>query len=749
MKFLYNIFVVLFFILFSSFIFATTTRSGYQGGSSNPGVSSKSKVNPLLSKPTLAKNALTDSLTSSGLVTTFSIPAGTMARLTDHIRRELNSYCPSEVGDISLYIGILWDDASKPSHSKAVQEIESRVKNCVSNITTKSDRVFSSFAGALNDSYSPIAGNLRSFSRLDWNISKAFNLGISGQRVPEKLKELKGELDNYKGYENACSTNLLKLCFLGDASAYQSSQPYECSSNRFRDLRSYLEKSWRGKKCKDWMSHFESYVRKPSFRDFVSLPARCRAGADKDWLELKKRVSGEESVLRKCQEAVNEVGKACFCKDCYQLSKDKACERVKSYDSASCEGKVSECKKACEPELEEFKRSYMEYFYVGMRSTAIHEIRSNIGSCISRVSELKKEFNESLWRYDVKLRSMAFSSMRGWKVIGELERGIISKCEAPLEDLEKQKESLKKQCAGEEEEEEDKDKEDDKDDKDKKDDEKKAGTNPQPLNTPFNYSTQGGSLAEPYNRSQDRNQDLQNPYTNAYANQGAMDSQYSEKIGYEKKDDKFYYEQLKRLGDPWTEDKMEKTLKEQEEKMMAECGDPKNCFMNDEGNFVTLEENIERTKKRQEEIAKQRSEEEGLLEKVHNKVDPVIRDYLRSDEMGSHLWNEDKQTRWEKYDKRYKVGVRGKLRAVRRTTKKGALAAYSAVVPESREAFRRRMQLSREGVDLYEAQRLMLEVFCFEKYPGKCGGIRSMEDYKMKKGRLEELSDRSLAPPKE
>ena len=29
---------------------------------------------------------------------------------------------------------------------------------------------------------------------------------------------------------------------------------------------------------------------------------------------IKKRVSGEESVLRKCQEAVNEVGKACFCK---------------------------------------------------------------------------------------------------------------------------------------------------------------------------------------------------------------------------------------------------------------------------------------------------------------------------------------------------------------------------------------------------------------------------------------------------
>ena len=726
--------------------------SGYPGGSSNQGTPPKQKVNAPLPKQNRAKDELKKSLESSGLVATSTYSThsgtGTSARLTDHIRRELNSYCPSEVGDISLYIGVLLDDSGQPSHFNPVQEIESRIKKCVKNITTKSDRVFSSFAGALNDSYSPIAGNLRSFSRLDWNISKAFNLGISGQRVPEKLKELKGELDNYKGYENACSANLLKLCFLGDASAYQSSQPYECSSNRFRDLRSYLEKSWRGKKCKDWMSHFESYVRKPSFRDFVSLPARCRAGVDKDWVKLKKRVSGEESVLRKCQEAVDEVGEACFCKDCYQLSKDKACERVKSYDSASCEGKVSECKKTCEPELEEFKRSYMEYFYVGMRSTAIHEIRSKLGSCVNRISELKKEFNESLWRYDAKLRGMAFSSMRGWKVIGELERGILSKCEAPLEDLEKQKESLKKQCAGEEEEE---DKEKDKDDKDK-DDEKKAGTNPQPLNTPFNYSTQGGS--QPYNRNidQDTNQnqatdqDLKNPYTNAYTNQ--MDSQYNPITG-EKKDDKFYYEQLKRLGDPWTEEKIEEALKEDREKREAQCGDKKNCFLNDEGNYVTLEENIERTKKRQEEIAKQRSEEEGLLEKVHNKVDPVIRGYLRSDEMGSHLWNEDKQTRWEKYDKRYKVGVRGKLRAVRRTTKKGALAAYSAVVPESREAFRRRMQLSREGVDLYEAQRLMLEVFCFEKYPGKCGGIRSMEDYKMKKGRLEELSDRSLAPPKE
>ena len=710
---------------------------------------------------------LRKALIDSGLVTQY---APGEVRLRDDFERGLARYCPSQTHGLPSSIMFLF--RSNPS-SQVPEHIKSRFRSCAGKIVEKQDKLVESFVKPVNSAYS-ISTLLRS---IDPTVKSDFDAGVSGVRVPKKTKELQDKLDNYKNFQENCNSSLLtlKACFAvhgSDQTFAWDNHLYDCN-NKYTALKNYLETTVQGKSCGEMMTEFSDYARTENFRRFVNLPRVCSAGGDAGLTKIRGFLLGNpalpegSNIFSKCEKIITE-SKKCACDNqgiCWPG--ENTCENRKHYPEfeQQCQREIQNCQNNCLAEIDKFKTAYLEYFYLGrFNSFGVH---SQASACKNPINELSGLFQQSIGAYDQDLRNNNFNNLNGLGIRGQLENAIVAKCENIVTELQKKKESVEENCAKEKEEE--------------KDEEKSAGE----TKTEDNKNTQQNTPQQNQNYPSAQ---TYKPTNTGFGNNSYYNSNNTEKKRMTSKEriarmDPNIVAQMERItGKPIHEltnigigdsksrlhrrhgsliwgsyrvptdlteeekqllyDAFEQEVVEEEEafrQRLAKVGaSPGDGYFDENGIFRKYPDR-ELERMRDEAFGKPYEPEPTLKEKIHNDLDPKIRDFLRAEETAYRDMEDEEQAR-------HNAGLRGKLRGLRRFAKREALAAYNAFVPESREAFRRRLGILPEGVDAREVHALIMTIVCFkEKYD--CGKIITEQDYHRAVDRLEELSQMSLTIP--
>ena len=687
---------------------------------------------------------LQNNLRSSALVTQYA-PGDT--RLREDLQRELAKYCPSNVQSLSSNIRLL---STNNPPSNLADAIEQAFKSCVAQIVTRSDKLLENFVKPVNEAYST-NNMVHLLSTIDPTVRSNFDQGLSGARLPTRLKELQDKLDNYKEYQQSCGSKINKIKFCFGFPGLSGPIHYDCK-DKYGALKSYLETRVSSKSCGEWMSEFSTYARGINFQRFVRLPDTCRLGSDKAFNELKTFVTRNAtlntSLFSKCR-AIIDKAKTCSrdSQGIYWPGK-QPCQNLQVYPNfkQACDQEVQRCKHNCLLEIEKLKQAYFEYFYVARFNN--YGIHSRSGACANRMKKLSLLFQQSLGEYAKEFGGNDLSALNSLGVKGQLEEAIVSKCDGVLTDLEKLKESTAQSCA--------------KGEEPKPEEKTETKEEEKPKSQVFSPESRSGGV-----RGLDRevNRDVSSisaariekmdPNLVYWIEQSrGKKIEELQNIGIGPADGRLHTRSGSLI---WGTYPVPEDLTKEEEDLLRQAfydeidqrnedirrryeevgGSPEEGFFDADGNYVTREQAA--VEREIELRSRPKEPEPGLGGKLHAKLDPGIRSYLQEEDSEYRGMNEDERAEHD-------AGLRGKLRGLRRGAKRGALVAYDAVFPESKEAFRRRMGLYPGDVDAREVHKLIMLVVCYkESY--NCGGIITAEDYRRAVDRLEELAQESLTIP--
>ena len=722
-------------------------------------------------KNTVDKKAksLEKALADSGLLIYGSYASSGLS-FVPYLRKELSRYCPNQINALSRNIEIL---SGENLPEGLADDIERGFKSCVGKIVERYDKLRESFVKPVNSAY--FSGGSVALLSIHPSVKSDFDAG-RGVKNSSKIKELGDKLDHYTEYQKSCGSKIanIKACFGSRGSEFSSGyddfDSYNCNI-KYRTLKSYLEATVQGKSCGEMMTEFSDYARTENFRRFVNLPRVCSAGGDAGLTKIRGFLLGNpalpegSNIFSKCEKIITE-SKKCACDNqgiCWPG--ENACENRKHYPEfeQQCQREIQNCQNNCLAEIDKFKTAYLEYFYLGrFDSFGVH---SQASACKNPINELSGLFQQSIGAYDQDLRNNNFNNLNGLGIRGQLENAIVAKCENIVTELQKKKESVEENCAKEKEEE---DKEDEKKDGEKSSEETKNEENTQQQNqnqnpaqtyNPANTGFGNNSYSSDTNKKRTTNDDriaqmdpnriywiekrtgknineLQNigigdPKGRLYERHGSLiEGTYPLPFDLTQEENDLLYEASKQ---EWKE------RDEAFRQRLAEVGArPGEGYFDANGKFRRYPDPQEAE---MIEIAFGKAEEPEptLKEKIHNDLDPKIRDFLRTEETAYRDMEDDEQAR-------HNAGLRGKLRGLRRFAKRRALATYNAFVPESRESFRRRMRMFPEDVDSREVHKLILIVTCYQQRPS-CGIIITHEEYEKSLKRLEELAQMSLTIP--
>ena len=764
-----------FFIIFFLGCFSFLAYSQFTPVEEESELASDSKED---SEKTRQENKLKNDLRESGFFHRYG-PGGTFI-MKQGLHKELFRYCPDETEALSTNTWRFYNQ--RTSSGNLVNDIKRGFKSCVGKIVERSNKLVESFVKPVNSAY--FSGGSVALLSIHPSVKSDFDAG-RGVKNPSKIKELGDKLDHYTEYQKSCGSKIanIKTCFGSRGSEFSSGyddfDSYNCSI-KYRTLKSYLEATVQGKSCGEMMTELSDYARAENFRRFVNLPGVCSAGGDAGLTKIRSFLLGNpalpegSNMFSKCEKIITE-SKKCACDNqgiCWPG--ENACENRKHYPEfeQQCQREIQNCQNNCLAEIDKFKTAYLEYFYLGrFDSFGVH---SQASACKNPINELSGLFQQSIGAYDQDLRNNNFNNLNGLGVRGQLENAIVAKCENIVTELQKKKESVEENCAKEKEEEEE-GKDSDKSAEETKTEENKNTQQNNQQNTQTQIQTQNQNPAQTY---KPRNTGFGNNSYSNNTNKKRMTSK--ERIA---RMDPNIVAQMERItGKPihelknigigdskgrlhrrhgsliWGSYRVPEDLTQEENDLLYEAfeqevveeeeafrqrlakvgASPGDGYFDENGIFRKYpDRELERL--RDEAFGKPYEPEPTLKEKIHNDLDPKIRDFLRAEETAYRDMEDEEQAR-------HNAGLRGKLRGLRRFAKREALAAYNAFVPESREAFRRRLGILPEGVDAREVHALIMTIVCFkEKYD--CGKIITEQDYHRAVDRLEELSQMSLTIP--
>ena len=715
--------------------------------------------------------ALRKDLIDSGLVVRTELDFGDdEISIKPSIQEELTKYCPNDIKLLSRVIPVLFHP-TKIGEIRIAITIKPYFRRCVGKIVSKSDELVESFVKPVNSAYSNKQITSR-FKVIDPTVKSHFDAG-GGVKTPSKFKELADKLDHYMDFNQSCWSSIAQMrnCFVDS-----TGRGHGCI-HKYSILKDYLETTVKGKSCGETMDELSDYSKGTNFRRFVNLPGVCSAGGDAGLTKIRGFLLGNpalpegSNMFSKCEKIITE-SKKCACDNqgiCWPG--ENACENRKHYPEfeQQCQREIQNCQNNCLAEIDKFKTAYLEYFYLGrFDSFGVH---SQASACKNPINELSGLFQQSIGAYDQDLRNNNFNNLNGLGIRGQLENAIVAKCENIVTELQKKKESVEENCAKEKEEE--------------KDEEKSAGE----TKTEDNKNTQQNTQQNTPQQNQNYpSAQTYKPTNTGFGNNSYYNSNNTEKKRMTSKEriarmDPNIVAQMERItGKPIHEltnigigdsksrlhrrhgsliwgsyrvptdlteeekqllyDAFEQEVVEEEEafrQKLAKVGaSPGDGYFDENDRFHRYPDR-ELERMRDEAFGKPSEPEPTLKEKIHNDLDPKIRDFLRAEETAYRDMEDEEQAR-------HNAGLRGKLRGLRRFAKREALAAYNAFVPESREAFRRRLGILPEGVDAREVHALIMTIVCFkEKYD--CGKVITEPDYHRAVDRLEELSQMSLTIP--
>ena len=641
-----------------------------------------------------------------------------------------------------------------------IAKIQSGVSACVKELRQDYIDLSLKFAKPLNQSYSTTPNiSSKGINYLD----RSFVNFVRGHwSSGGKLFEIKTQALSYSDFEDRCilantgeGINKVYLIFHDDEQTYESSWlGIEKSYAKLKDF--FLKDSH----CWSKIREFNSFADSDLFKEFVSLPARCRDDSA-DIKSLKKAVAVVDDdknrdtsfpdVLNYCKKELEKTSSVCSCgrEDCSQdedsfLSKANAgskelCEGDSLNNAFNvCERRAKLCHKNCNNRLSEFKKKFKDVFFVSDLSLRANNIHVHFKtSCLADMEAVVSNYKRSVSRKppysgEEKVRSSVLSSFNNL--------GLV--CEKPLNSLGRSFESLEKKCDEEKAEKEEKD--------------KKKGGGLRVLSSDKGSSNNGSNNRRSPSSKKDRgvrssggnvnneefryNRDNRdNRYSGGgnvkkFKGFGELDDDAGDKIkrGYET-DEKY-----KRVDG--NQDKREK-------KGSKELGGGKSLS----GDSASLGSRVIKAPLNALSAVKSKVKEMGVT------ADKNIRDYLLKDNP-SYLRYENGYIMTEEQRERMRSGEEPTgLSGIPKSLREKAYVVYNTMTPISDEEFRKRVGLMRHDVDLFEVNNLLFCRFCLTVVAknkeqrdecglpamGKCGDLETVIR------RYNELAEYQLIKPEE
>ena len=456
---LFNFFCYWSFILFNPVVVdATNHKNRFKPSTNIPGRSGNQQQ-PQLSfddKFNIKK------LVSAGLIRSSN---NTRISLNANIRTAIRKKCPKHINAIEGP----FNNAQNSALGNSIGAIKSSFDGCGEDIYASYRDLSHSFAKQISEAYkirnsqfSVGAGNA---SRI-WYMSMKFINFVSRNMSPDQpanVSEMRKKILSYKDFEDQCLLGLSVSVF--DKSSVATSFGGGIPPDKYKILKKILqnEECWRKKR------EFEDFVKGQVFRDFVSLPERCRAN-DERIKRIKKHIIPqspspleEESFFVHCVKELERTANFCYCgnEQCLgdgrrtdeillgihegskKLCKGSASAINRSYNN--CQKRANKCKTSCNKGLELFKLEYKELFFESSHRVGVSSLHVHFNtSCAEDIDEIRIGFNERIKRglYKEELRGLSFG---GLSSPGESER-VGGMCDKSVEVLEAAYENLKRSC---------------------------------------------------------------------------------------------------------------------------------------------------------------------------------------------------------------------------------------------------------------------------------------------------------------
>ena len=687
----------------------------------------------------------------------------------DVLDKEIKNY-NKLYGDYNLEDSADNVNAFSKGLNDVIIKIQSGVSACVKELREDYIDLNIKFAKPLNQSYLDISSFYNeSIHYLDQNFVNFVRNHWSSEG---KLFQMRTQVLSYDDFQDRCiasntgeGINEVYRTFYDDKNNtnLHNRKGWFSIEKSYAKLRDFFS---RNDYCWSKMQELAGFADSDLFKEFVSLPQRCRDNdAEIESLKQAVLVVDDENrntsipdVLNYCKEELEKTAGVCSCgrEDCSGEEGDSVLSKLNAGSKELCGSdslnkavdvclrRANFCSRNCNNRLSKFKKSYKDLFFTSDLSLGAGNIHVHFKTaCLADMKEIQSRYEKSVSRKPPysgveEVRVSVLSSFK--------DLGLV--CEEPLDSLKAGYNRLEEKCG--------KKKAAENEDKDK--DKAKAKAKGEEGSRALASDKGGSSYGSSSSSQKDRGR-----YSDRYSG-GNVDNE------------EFSYNSKNRFSDMGGGDV---------EKLRGFGGSvDKEGFYNKRKGYS--DEKNKRAEGKRDKVEKKGSKEFGgeslsgdsaglgsqvinaplkALSSIKSKVkkmgvaaDKNIRDYLLKDNP-SYLRYENGYVMTEEQKERMRSGggeLTG-LSGISGNLRKKAYRAYNTMVPISDEEFRKRVGFMRHDVDLFEVNNLLFCRFCLTTIAkskeqrdkcelpvmGRCGDLETVIK------RYNELAEYQLIKPEE